>query len=67
MLFGMKAVDDLHGLRKLIFGDVPDPRSAVAEHDLTGRLVEAAAQGLASDALGERRTFGSDVCCPSAL
>jgi hypothetical protein len=61
VLFGMKAVDDLHGLRKLIFRDVPDPRSAVAEHHL------AATQGLASDALGERRTFGSNVCCPSAL
>src|ERR1700741_2537928 len=64
VLFGMKAVDDLPGLWKLIFRDVPDPRSAVAEHDLTGRLVEAATQDLASDALGERRTFGSDVCCP---
>lgn len=67
VLFGMKAVDDLYGLRKLIFRDVPDPGSAVAEHDLTERLVEATTQGLASDALGERRAFGSDVCCPSAL
>ncbi len=67
VLFSMKAVDDLHGLRKLIFRDIPDPRSAVAEHDLTGRLVEATTQGLASDALGERRTLGSNVCCPSTL
>ena len=67
VLFGMKAVDDLHGLRKLILGDVPDPRSAIAEHDLMERLLEAATQGLASDALGERRPFGSDICDPSAL
>jgi hypothetical protein len=53
VLFGMKAVDDLHGLRKLILRDIPDPRSAVAEHDLMERLLEAATQGLASDALGE--------------
>jgi hypothetical protein len=43
-LFGMKAVDDLHGLRKLIFRDIPDRRSAVAEHDLMERLLEAAEQ-----------------------
>ena len=67
VLFGMKAVDDLHGLRKLIFRDVPDPRSAVAEHDLTGRLIETTSPGLACDARGERRTLGSGVCCPSAL
>jgi hypothetical protein len=42
VLFGMKAVDDLHGLGKLICRDVPDPRSAIAEHDLAGRLLEAA-------------------------
>jgi hypothetical protein len=67
VLFGMKAVDDLHGLRKLIFRDIPDPRSAVAEHDLVERLLEATTQGLASDALGERRTFGSGIQRGSAF
>ena len=67
VLFGMKAVDDLYSHRKLIFRDVPDPRSTVAEHDLTERLVETTTPGLTSDALGERRAFGSDICGPSAL
>jgi hypothetical protein len=31
VLFGMKAVDDLEGFRKLICGDVPDPTSTVTE------------------------------------
>ena len=32
VLFGMKAVDDLGGLRKLLFGDVPDPSSPISEY-----------------------------------
>src|SRR5712691_6787045 len=46
---------------KLIFRDVPDPRSPVAEHGGTRRLAEAAARRFSPDALGEGRTCGSSV------
>ena len=61
VLLGMETIDDLDGLGKLLFGDIPNPRSAITEHDLTWRLSEAAAHGLALDALGERGRLGSGV------
>jgi len=35
VLLGVKAVNDLGGIRKLIVGDIPDPGGAIPEHDPT--------------------------------
>ena len=49
----MVDVDDLDGAGKLLGGEVPNPRSAVADDDLTVRGVETAPSCLAMDTLGE--------------
>ncbi len=41
VLFGMIAVHDLGGIRKVILGDVPDPKRSIPEHDSPWRTAEA--------------------------
>jgi hypothetical protein len=47
MLFGVKAIKDLDGLRKQFAGRVPDPRGAVAQNGATRCLSEASPRGFA--------------------
>jgi hypothetical protein len=63
----MEAIDNLEGFGKLLFGNIPDPRGTVSEHDLTMRLAEAATRRLSPDTLGERRSFRGDISCESAF
>jgi len=67
VLLGVKAVNDLGSIRKLIVGDVPNPNGSVPEHDPAWRLAEAAARGLPPDALGKGRTFGGGIQCRSTF
>jgi hypothetical protein len=53
MLFGVKTVQDLNGLREQFRSGVPDPGRAIAQHHATGRLVETSTRGFAQYALGE--------------
>ena len=53
VLFGVEDIDDLDGGGEMLVGPVPDPRGAVAEDDLPGDSVEAAALGFANGAKGE--------------
>jgi hypothetical protein len=58
VLFDMEAVDDLDGAQKHFLAQLPDPRSAVAEHDAPRGALEAAAPRFAAPtrlANGERR------------
>ena len=45
----MEAVNDLDGIGEVLSGEVPDPLGPVAEHDLTVRMIEAAADRLSLD------------------
>jgi hypothetical protein len=53
MLLGVEDIDDLDGVGEMLVGPVPDPRGAVAEDDLPGDSVEAAASGFTNGAKGE--------------
>ena len=53
VLLGVVDVNDLDGPGKLLGGDVPNPRSAVTDDDLTVCGVETAPYCLAMDTLGE--------------
>ena len=53
VLLGVVDVNDLDGVGKLLGGDVPNPRRAVADDDLTVRGVKTAPLRLAMDPLGE--------------
>ena len=53
MLFHVVAIHDLQGLREQLGGDVPDPRSPVADHHLARGLPEVPTLGLALDTLGK--------------
>ena len=46
MLLGVPDVDDLDGAGEVLFGEVPDPGGAVAEHDLLLSGIEARAARL---------------------
>ena len=61
MALGVEDVDDLDSVGEVFVGEVPDPRRAVAEDDLARRVVEAAALGLAQDALCEGRGLGVGI------
>ena len=53
VLLGVVDVNDFDGAGKLFGGDVPSPRIAFVDDDLTVRGVEAALLRLAMDTLGE--------------
>ena len=67
MLLGVKAVNDLGSIRKLIVGDVPNPNGPIPKHHAAWRLAETSARGLPPDALGEWRAFGGGVQSAEAL
>ena len=67
VLLGMVDVDDFDGAWKLLGGDVPNPWSAVADDDLTGRGVEAAPLRLAIDTLCEGGRLRAGVAAGRAL
>lgn len=53
VLLCMEEVKDLNGFGKMLVCDVPDPGSAVSDHDLTGNGVELAAGGFPEETYGK--------------
>src|SRR6266481_5073590 len=49
----MIAVNNLGGIRKLILGDIPNPKCAITEHDPAWCMAEAAARSFAPGPLGK--------------
>jgi len=58
---GVEDIDDLGGVGEVFFGEVPDPRCAVAEDDLSLGPIEAAPACLAHGAAGHRGGLGVGV------
>src|SRR5438094_6083863 len=61
MFFGMKAIENLSGLREQFGSRVPNPGRAIAQHHLTQGFGETAAAGLALYARGKIRQVGAGI------
>jgi len=61
----MIAVNNLGGIRKLILGDIPNPKCAITEHDPAWCMAEAAARSFAPPeaSLLQRRSVVAVVFC----
>src|ERR1700680_4021148 len=61
MFFGMKAVENLSGLREKVPSPLPNPARTIAQHHLTLRFSETAATGLALYARDKVREVGAGI------